>query len=208
MPVCSDVRAHAHATLGGATVLDIAGQDTDGRLLRLHTGPTDAPAVDALEMTLGPIVVRLEVLAASHRVSVRRRDGEAWEVIETVACGGHGRPVDTAALPSRHDWSDDGWTMRFTSGLAKGDAALAAAVAAIEPLVGHPAALVARFPGHDDALTALVVDTDDGHASSDSASSAGAASVRWRTWHLYPGADPHVVETATAAACSSGSVER
>lgn len=185
-----------------SVVLAVPPHDADGRLLRLLTTPTDHHPVAARDLPLGPTVVRLEVLAASHRVRLGRPAG--WEATETVACHDPAAtrpPADAApGLPDRHRWSAGRWELAFASTIDHSPDAVVRArreLAALDP----DRSLTARFPGHPDALTALAVEDRAGDADP-------GPSVAWRTWHLYPGPDAHVVVTSTTATAVIGAVHR
>ena len=172
-------------------------RDTDGRLLRLHCGPSDHPAVASHLVVIGPCEVRLDVLAASHRVSVRRPAGSGadstWDIDETVACAdGLGLALPDA-LPGDHRRRSGRWNVHFRSRLDVGLGAVADAVGELESLVGRSDSLVVRFPGADQALTGLRA-----------TSRAGAGGLTWHSWHCYPGANPHVVRTTTVVTPAAG----
>lgn len=172
--------------VSSATVLDVEPLDSDGRLLRLCCGPTGHEAVASRRLSLPSAELRIDILSASHRVIVAGLTA-ADDVSETVACGGGGVGLVDGPLPSRHQWDTSNWSAEFTSDLRVGGAELADAVDQIEAISGSPTALVAQFPGHPMALTALWVDDT-------------TESPSWRSWHLYPKSatsDPHVVTTIT-----------
>lgn len=139
------------------TVVEIATpyQDTAAAGLRFSTATGRLPAVAAA--TIDGLEVR--ILGASHQVV---HPGG----IETVAClPSDGEPLPRAAWNEHHG--------RFSSTVTTLDPDRFAVVAAhqIRPLQDDPRAVVAHFPGHPDAVTAVRVDGD----------AAG-----WETWHLYP----------------------
>ncbi|MEZ5375758.1 MAG: DUF2617 family protein [Acidimicrobiales bacterium] len=190
-----------------ALAIDVESVDTDGRALRLHTGPTPHHAVRTLAVDLGPWRVDLDILSASHRVTVRAGDGATELLVrETVACGASDDAVDADTLPGTYGWSVNEWEVQFTSKTVVGDDAVRMAASQLEHLHDVPTAIVGRFPGDDLALTALVADLQMLPIS-------GAAQLAWHSWHLYPGVDPHAVITHTVArppagARSSMSVDR
>ena len=201
-------------------LLDVPPVDADGRLLRLTTTPGRHPAVARRTVQLGPAIVLLEVLAASHRVRLRATDAPGWQVHETVACSpddADAHPVPArpeGLLPRSRRWHHAGWDVHFTAELAMGRRPLAEARRLVDRLAVGPAVgddtggrvLVAHFPGHPDALTALtagLTPTRPDRQSRQETSRTGPT-VHWRTWHLYPGADSgrrqaHVVTTRTTA---------
>jgi hypothetical protein len=195
-------------------ITTVAPVDTDGRQLRLRCGSPDRGAthvtVVRLDVDLPPATIRLEVLAASHRVRLRAPgrtddgstdDGSTgWEAEETVACAPSPPtgPSVGDALPGHHRWTAGGWELVFTSTITVGEPELRRARSTIEELAVDRAAdgrvLAARFPGHPDALTALTVE-----APPTGPSDRWPPTVRWQTWHLYPGHRPHLVATTTTA---------
>lgn len=182
--------------------------DVSGAALRLFTTPPDHPAVRSRTVELGDWVVVLDVLAASHRVTVLEGHSqpplvpEAGVVSETVAClAGDGAacapaPVSAKELPDRYQWSVGVWAMDFTARTIRGSQAVDDAADELEQLAGATTSLVAKFPGHRHAWTGLTVDlhrVDDG------------PTLTWHAWHLYPGEDPHVViSRTTATQCRMG----
>ncbi|MFT7598381.1 MAG: hypothetical protein ACI8TP_001302 [Acidimicrobiales bacterium] len=183
--------------------LDIVTVDTDGRLLRLQCYPTSHRAVESKIVRFQRCVVRLDVLSASHRVlvgpttenpanrnSISSPTAATWEIHETVACEAavaDEQPPEVALLPPELRWQAEPWTVDFRSELCFGDHALREAAASVIALTDRSDSLVAAFPGNELALTGLTV-----RSTSDDR-------IRWNSWHLYPGADPHVVTTQTTA---------
>jgi hypothetical protein len=168
--------------------VDVPPADVIGDALRLHLGPNALPAVAGIRVPVGPdLVLVLEVLAASHRVTVLRSGRPV--LVETVACltGSplDAPPVDPAALPGAHAVDLGAGCYRFTSERRDGPAPLAEAARLVRALSGRGDALTVGFPGHPDALTGLAM------------VGAAPAPLAWSTWHLYPGADPHVVATTS-----------
>lgn len=168
--------------------VDVPPADVIGDALRLHLGPNALPAVALVRVPVAGIgVVVLEVLAASHRVTVVHHDRPV--LVETVACATGSaldpEPVDPSALPAcHHDLLGTG-SYRFTSDRLAGARAVAETARHLRTLSQRSDALTVGFPGHPDALTGLAV------------APAPAGTVAWSTWHLYPGADPHVVATTS-----------
>lgn len=172
-----------------ATDLAVPTVDTSGRQLALSTEPTPHVAVASLLIEGPEFSARLDVLAASHRVTVELPVGT---ITETVACDVTG--TGSLPLPEVHAWVAAGERIGFQSSLRCGREALTRAAAAIARL--DPArSIVVRFPGHEAALTAIEL-------------LEGPQEVAWRTWHLYPGDDPHVVITKTARIAASLGLDR
>ena len=166
-----------------ATDLAVPVVDTDGRHLRLSTSSTDHVAVASLAIPVHGSVAHLDVLAASHRVRIVAPSGAT--VVETVAC-------DTTAgypsqLPVDTSWVAGERAMDFSSQILQGDPAVSAAADAIASL-DSARSIVVRFPGHQMAFTAIEL-----------LPPTTADVISWRTWHLYPGADAHVVTTSTTS---------
>jgi hypothetical protein len=122
----------------------------------------------SVDVDLGVARVRLNVLGASHEVVATIGGVTCTEV---VACGvGAGGPLPPAAtreLP--------GLVYRMTSTVLRLDAgALAGRTRQLRArLANDERALVASFPGHAEAVTALAVAGDE-------------RGLEWRTWHAYP----------------------
>ena len=136
------------------------------------------PALASVDVLLGSACVRLTVLGASHEVVATLGTTACTEVI---ACG----MVAGAPLPASVIRNIPGLRYSFTSmvlrlgtdDLARRTHELRARLA----LDGR--ALVAAFPGHAQAVTALAVRGD-------------SYGLHWRTWHAYP-ATGELVMTAT-----------
>lgn len=166
--------------------------DTDGRSLRLSNVSTNHRAVASLVVVLphipaDPLAAHLEVLAASHRVRIENSSGVT--ITETVACDTGNVDVnknDAAALPAQAAWTTLDHTVAFSSSIVDGDRAITAAVEAIAGL-DPDRSIAVRFPGNDMAYTAIEL------------VSPAPESIAWRTWHLYPGPNAHVVTTSTTA---------
>ncbi len=175
-------------------LLDVEPLDTDGRLLRLHCHQTGHRAVARSTLSFGAVTVELDVLAASHRVTVRpthdRSSNAEWQIDETVACATNAAAVESGALPPVYTWRTGPWHLAFESTLERGSEMVETSAADLAARHGEPNHLIVAFPGHHHALTGLQV--------------AGSPdSLTWRTWHLYPGDDPHVVLTTTHATRAS-----
>ncbi len=136
------------------------------------------PALASVDVALGSASVRLTVLGASHEVVVRMASTTCTEVIACGVAGG-------APLPASVTRNLPGVRYAFTSTVLRMDgAALAGRTAALRSrLALDDQALVASFPGHAEAVTALAV-------------RSGGEGLRWRAWHAYP-ATGELVMTAT-----------
>ena len=197
--------------------VDVPPTDVIGDALRLHLGPNGLHAVASRRVALGGgWALVLEVLAASHRVTVESPAGPV--LVETVACGieAGSPPVDPDRLPGRHEVAVAGGRYHFASERGDGPAVEAAAER-LRAAGARTDTLVVGFPGHPDALTGLVVQAETvpartvpsgaDHAPADPGAGAGTgapATVRWATWHVYPGAAGHVVTTSSSFARSEG----
>lgn len=167
--------------------VDVPLSDVAGDALRLHLGVNTLPAVASRLLRINESrAVIFEVLAASHRITVRASGGRV--LTETVACGSRcdvdAPPVAADRLPSRHTSVIDGGNYEFSSSRLDGADAVREAAQKLRALKDHPHALVVEFPGHGDALTGLMLD----HV---------AGAITWSTWHLYPGPTAHAVATTT-----------
>lgn len=129
---------------------------------------TGLPALAGVDVRLGSAHVRLNVLGASHEVVASIGGATCTEVI---ACGvGAGRP-----LPSSAARELGGLRYRMTSTVLRLQAAeLAGRTHVLRERLGTEGqALVASFPGHAEAVTALAVAGDERR-------------LEWCTWHAYP----------------------
>lgn len=129
---------------------------------------TGVPPLAGVDVRLGAARVRLNVLGASHEVVASIGGATCTEV---VACGvGAGRPLPSSATSAVGDLQ-----YRMTSTVLRLDAgALAGRAHGLRNrLATEDGALVASFPGHAEAVTALAVSGDERR-------------LEWRTWHAYP----------------------
>ncbi len=136
------------------------------------------PALASVDVVLGAATVRLTVLGASHEVVASIGSRGCTEVI---ACGvAAGEP-----LPASRRRDLPGLRYAFTCTVLRLDGeGLARRTQVLRDRLALDAnALVAAFPGHPEAVTALAVRGDAGR-------------LRWRTWHAYP-ATGELVLTAT-----------
>jgi len=156
----------------------IADVTADGLALAFHATPgLHVVASAEVPLAVGEgLVVRAEVLSASHRVAVVA--GGRDLAVEQVACVGDGPRLPVAAA---HDVGSV--RLAFRSARPTLDGAALAALADRLRAEGAEDGLVVTFPGHPDALTSVRV---------------GAHG--WETWHLYPGERPHAVRTRTTVA--------
>ena len=143
--------------------------------------PAGLPPLAAVEVGLGSAQVRLAVLGASHEVAATIG---ATTCTEALACGMAGGPVPAAAT---RDVA--GLRYRFRSTVLRLEpATLAERTERLRAeLAADARALVAAFPGHPGAVTALAVRGD-------------GRSLRWRTWHAYPGTGELVVTSTSVVA--------
>ena len=125
------------------------------------------PPLATVDLAVGTASVRLTVLGASHEVVASL--GEAT-CTEAIACGVPGGP-----LPPSATRDVPGLRYRFSSTVLElpPDELAAHTRRLRSRLAPDPWGLVAAFPGHPEAVTALAV---RGHG----------AALRWRTWHAYP----------------------
>jgi hypothetical protein len=129
------------------------------------------PALAVRTVRLGPFVLELRLLGASHQVLVWTEEDRALRCVETVAC----LPGLAAPVPERTtEPLGEGW-YRFESQIAVLTAAgFAAAAAGIRrDTEANAASLAGSYPGAPDALTAIAPERE-------------GAGVRWTTWHSYP----------------------
>jgi hypothetical protein len=158
---------------------EVTAVDTHGDRLRLITGPTTFQAVASLTVPLAsPVVVHLDVLAASHRVRLTATDGSLLAT-ETVACSAS---VASRPLPGVTRWchGDRSLVLAARTWRAPLHVVIGCAHRLAARLADRPDSLVVDFPG-DGALTAL-----------------SATELGWRSWHVYPDPIyPHIVATRT-----------
>ena len=136
------------------------------------------PPLASVDVVLGSARVRLTVLGASHEVVADLGSSGCTEVI---ACG----VAAGAPLPASVTRDLPGLRYEFTSTVLRLDAAdLARRTHGLRARLAFDGqALVAAFPGHAQAVTALAVRGD-------------GQGLHWRTWHAYP-ATSELVLTAT-----------
>ena len=152
---------------------DSAADDLVWRL-----GEPRRPALAVLELEVAAGLVELRLLGGSHQVVF---SAPGVTVSEVVACD-----VDARGLPGTADRVLDGWDYRFRS--VRHELPPTRFEGWVDRLVtrlsDHPCAIVGRFPGSPQAVTALVAGT------------GGGPGARWRTWHAYP-QERRVVATTT-----------
>lgn len=154
----------------------ITDVSADGLALRF-AGTPGLQVVGTLSgaLTVPPVAVAVEVLAASHRVHVFDDGPLATEQVACVA------EAPSVPLPAAASHVVGGHRLDFTSTHRHLPAAgLAALAASLRAAGTGPDALVVSFPGHPDALTSVRLLADG-----------------WETWHLYPGDRPHALGTRT-----------
>ena len=136
------------------------------------------PALASVDVVLDSARVRLSVLGASHEVVAELGPLACTEVI---ACG----MAAGAPMPASVTRDLPGLRYEFRSTVLRLDAGdLAGRTHGLRGrLALDGQALVAAFPGHPQAVTALAV-RGDGHG------------LHWRTWHAYP-ATSELVVTST-----------
>lgn len=138
---------------------------------QLHWGlaAAGAPPLAAIAVVCGSATVSLAVLGASHQVEARL-DG-ASVCVESVTCQSGG----VWPLPKVTERDLGGFQYRFSSVVERlGGDVLSARARALRCRLGpEPDALVASFPGHPDALTAVAARPE-------------GPGVAWETWHAYP----------------------
>ncbi|GLU47864.1 DUF2617 family protein [Nocardiopsis ansamitocini] len=152
------------------------------------THPLIPPLADRV-LSLAGARVELRVLGASHQVLLERGD---VRLVETVACL-PGLPADLPATATpavrgvaRHDFASS--VLHLTP-----DDFTCAVARIREHLAGRPDALLAVFPGHPLAVTALL------------ALEAGPV-VHWCSWHAYPQTG-ELVRTSSTTVLAPGSEE-
>lgn len=139
-----------------------------GDLCWALAAPSGLPPLATVDVALRSATVRLTVLGASHEVVASMGPVTCTEV---VACGmSWGGP-----LPSSATRRLAGLQYRIASTVLRLDAGeLARRTRNLRARLAEDGqALVAAFPGHAEAVTALAVRGDERR-------------VEWRTWHAYP----------------------
>ena len=130
--------------------------------------PATGPPLARISVSLRGADVDLTVLGASHQVMARV--GEVT-CVEAVTCGG----IGLSPLPRRAARDLPGLRYSVSSSVERLDPETFTGRARRlrEDLGPEPRALVGSFPGHPDALTALLARAD-------------GEGVVWQTWHAYP----------------------
>jgi hypothetical protein len=165
------------------TQLQVPYRDTAADDLVWRLGDPRHPALATLELDVpdgGHLELRL--LGSSHQV-VFTASGAV--VSEVVACG-----TGAPGLPPAADRAVGGWDYRFRSSThrlppARFEYRVGRLVARLSD---HPSAIVGRYPGSPQAVTALLAGARPG--------GGGGVCVRWGTWHAYP-QDGRLVATST-----------
>jgi len=129
------------------------------------------PALGVHEVALGPALLELRVLGASHQVVCGKagRQETGPDCTETVAC----LPGRTAVLPASSVRERARVRYEFAARVDSGPDFAARAAKIRDSVAADPAGLVGVFPGSPLAVTALRAEAVPG-------------GVRWRTWHAYP----------------------
>ncbi|WP_349827119.1 DUF2617 family protein [Brevibacterium litoralis] len=192
VPLADDTdRLPGHHPAGPSTVAEapVPFADTRAEDLGLALGRGRLPEVLRTSVDLGSTAgaltglhLDLVVIGSSHQVVLHRDGTDLFS--ETLAClPRHAAPtgnVGTVLDPFGTHHATGSWgpfrTHDFharvrTPEPADFDAAVAALTAEVTACDHHA---IARFPGHEGAVTALLLD----HAGSDR--------LTWRTWHCYP----------------------
>jgi Protein of unknown function DUF2617 len=131
----------------------------------------------------------VHVLGGSHRVEFTRGD---TRIIEEVACETGAEIGDSIATLPRL-WSSDNYEFRSAVRILSDDEIAEVANQLRATLSTNANAIVAQFPGHPDALTAVEILYRDDTVTG------------WNTWHLYPNAR-EVVETTSLISSLTTSV--
>lgn len=151
--------------------LTIPFADTSAADLTFSLRQGRLPAVCGTTVSLSPGTrVELNVLGCSHQVILV--ENETDHLTETLAC----LPGLPASLPGSVATETASTQHEFESRTEHHSGAdFGRAVQRItEDAQNHQHNVVARFPGHPGAVTAIVLD------------SASADELRWSTWHCYP----------------------
>lgn len=187
--------------------LRVPYRDTAAHDLVWRLGEPRRPALAALELEVAGGRLELRLLGSSHQVIFTPDEAVISEVVacdwaprvgdaglERLSVGAEPRidpepgcPGGTLSLPPTAERAVHGWAYRFRSRsrhfpphrFGHWVDLLAASLAE------RPDAIVGRFPGSPQAVTALLAGPDPGRTG-----------VRWRTWHAYP-QDGRLVSTAT-----------
>jgi Protein of unknown function DUF2617 len=167
--------------------LDVPPIDTGAETLRLSFDqPSVLPALAILEVG----GLRVEILGGSHRILlgagiteelscaapqtlITASAGSARNAASTGSAASAGKAVTSQLPPAARNAA-----LSFTSTVRSvTPAALAQVAQELRDEVGSsPYGIVATFPGHRDALTAVQVEVD----------AVSLAPTAWNTWHLYP----------------------
>jgi hypothetical protein len=156
--------------------LSIAALDNAARDLRFRFG--EASTHPPLFTLTTPLVVA-HVLGGSHRIEFTYHDKC---IVEEVAC----EPADSINTPSAQlpsAWSDGTYEFRSEVRILSPQQLGLVADQLQTTMCNNPTAIVAQFPGHPHALTAVQI-----------GSSCNTFAATWQTWHLYPN-QHEVVET-------------
>jgi hypothetical protein len=147
--------------------LAVSPLDADAGVLRLRVGDP-SPLPPLYRVTIDRYVI--DVLGGSHRITVPSMD-----FCEEVSCSS---AVTGEHLPSLHHAPRSSFTSHTAHLTASAFTARVARL--IRRLSSNDRAVVARFPGHRFAVTAIAVHQRGG----------------WSTWHCYPSTS-EIVTTRT-----------
>ncbi|WP_051451378.1 DUF2617 family protein [Actinospica robiniae] len=159
--------------LAGHAVVELVAPYRDTRAEELCWSLTlpVQPALAVRTVRLGPFVLELRLLGASHQVLLWSEPHGTLRCVETVACVPElaGPMPEHAAMPMAEG------CYRFASRVSVLDRARFAAAAGRvrRDCARNAASLVGAYPGSPDALTAILPELE-------------GAGVRWTTWHSYP----------------------
>lgn len=153
--------------------------DSSATQLRWRLSPAAARPLVATSVLVGGLELRLTVLGASHQVEAQL--GGGLVCVESVTCEGGSPP----SLPGRAERQLGDFHYRFSSVIEHLDEQTLSlrALRLRSRLALDAQALLAFFPGHPHAVTALAVRSH-------------GRGTAWRTWHAYP-ATGELVRTST-----------
>ncbi|MDL9936962.1 DUF2617 family protein [Gordonia sp. ABSL1-1] len=165
---------------GTVTDLPVAYADTRAAQLGFSLTAPAQPALAESAGTVGEIAIALRLLGASHQVIV---DDGRRRICETLAC----LPGETGDRPASLEQSGYRFTSRIDvhSPVSMADLVGDVARTVVERRAAGLPALLGRFPGEPNAVTAIAVAPADDHR------------VSWQTWHTYPQSGEVVVTTST-----------
>jgi hypothetical protein len=165
--------------------LDIAALDNASRDLRFRFGnASQHPPLFTLTNQRADAAanetILVHVLGGSHRVEFTR---DQTTIIEEVACETSSER-GTSIVPLPASWTKDKYQFKSIVRILSPQKLSDVASHLRATLTNDVNAIVAQFPGHPDALTAVQIRCVEKRV------------VGWYTWHLYPNAH-EVVETSS-----------